>query len=53
MRCEHCHGFGRIAGPTDPPAYRLEPCQECNGSGVTSCCGDAVCQPPKKEEVDE
>lgn len=53
MRCQRCHGFGRIAVPTGGQSYRLEFCQECSGSGVTSCCGDAVCQPPKKEEVDE
>jgi hypothetical protein len=62
MKCQHCHGFGRIAvfktimielGPATQAVYRLEPCPECNGCGTTSCCGDSMIQPPKKEEVDE
>lgn len=64
MRCEGCKGFGRVPvyaqhtimvhqTPVVVPAeaYRLEPCQECSGSGVTSCCGDA-CPEPEKEDHD-
>lgn len=55
MRCERCHGFGRIAVLTDPPAYRLEPCHECNGSGqfIASCCGEATEQPEPSPIADQ
>jgi hypothetical protein len=49
MRCEHCGGYGRIAVMTVPPAYRLDFCPECNGSGIASCCGDARAQPDKSD----
>ncbi len=45
MKCDHCHGFGRIAVQTEPPAYRLDPCPQCHGSGIVACCGDAIEQP--------
>jgi len=58
MRCERCHGLGRIlvsvhaGGPsagfdvvvhTSPNGSGVEVvCTECNGSGIAHCC-DGLC----------
>lgn len=63
MRCERCHGFGRIAIPKG--AIRRtpeggaaffkhggsEPCPDCGGSGVAHCC-DGICEQPEKERTE-
>lgn len=60
MRCETCHGSGKVLSPlvpNTPPAMRIKvPCPTCNGSGVDYCCGPsavpdmALC---RKESLDE
>jgi DnaJ-class molecular chaperone len=52
MICPTCHGGGRrIAKAIVDPDGRIaiEPCPECNGCGVVSCCDAAgsvvVCEP--------
>ena len=48
MKCDHCHGFGRIALQTEPPAYRLDPCPQCHGSGIVACC-EGLCEQPSED----
>jgi hypothetical protein len=48
MICQRCQGFGRLPVLTEAPHYRLDPCPDCNGCGVTSCCGDEIAQPEKE-----
>ncbi len=53
MKCDHCQGFGRLAITNHPlPTYRLVPCPDCNGSGITSCCGDDIAQPVRDENAE-
>ncbi len=55
MKCDHCHGLGNITVylTNNAPRYRLDPCPQCHGSGIVSCC-DGICeQPPRKEASDE
>lgn len=49
MICEECHGTGSVTTgtfqfpPPDGPLHDLrEPCPNCNGSGVQSCCDGAT-----------
>ncbi len=57
MKCEYCYGFGRIvqSGYTRETAhaypYKLLPCRECNGSGISHCCEGEQCQPVKDEHA--
>jgi hypothetical protein len=54
MRCETCHGSGRIsalhsqaiAETAMAPAGLSElPCPDCDGCGIAHCC-DGICEQP-------
>ncbi len=53
MKCNHCHGFGNIAIMLSDKRkhYRLDPCPQCHGSGVVSCC-EGVCEQPEPRAED-
>lgn len=49
MRCEKCHGNGKIYKPVyfwpeKEMGHLPEICEDCGGSGVSHCCeGDSAC----------
>lgn len=46
MRCETCHGSGKLTMPLNgtPAIYPQLPCRECQGSGFAFCCeGERPC----------
>lgn len=49
MRCEACQGTGfaeiKCGACGRPMDWKL-PCDECDGSGIAYCCGDAGINPP-------
>ncbi len=62
MKCDHCHGFGRLTvyltngalgsgnitgnSTNSAPSYRLDPCPQCHGSGIVACC-EGICEQPE------
>ena len=51
MRCERCHGLGRV--PFWHEAFDMDvdrPCPECGGTGITSCCEGHEGQPEKDSD---
>jgi hypothetical protein len=55
MRCERCHGGGKIGRFTRPGdgiyewigeaiISQIDPCPECGGSGIIACCDGLVAQ---------
>jgi hypothetical protein len=51
MKCERCQGKGMIAtGFFDGEHLYTdeEPCPECNGSGIQSCC-EGTCEQPESD----
>jgi hypothetical protein len=58
MRCDTCHGSGRISAAHSQvtggetamaPAGLTElPCPDCDGCGIAHCC-DGICEQPGRE----
>lgn len=50
MKCDRCHGFGRIAVKLEPPAHWLDPCPQCHGTGIVACC-EGICEQPEASDA--
>ena len=57
MRCDTCHGSGRIAAANSqalgaekaaPAGLSELPCPDCDGCGIAHCC-DGICEQPGRE----
>jgi hypothetical protein len=48
MRCDRCQGKGTIWRGEDGASFNMvqQPCEDCQGSGIAYCCGDAGVNPP-------